>query len=215
MIHKEQQPQQWVVLHAEPALHASSVSCVAMAPHYHGLQIAASSADGRVSILVHQADQMWEKTYLTDCSTGVNAVSWEDRPGSGVAPRLVTAGCDGALRFWKRGDVVWELETTTDAQHKDMVRDVAWAPDLVPGESIVASCSEDKTVLIWKNTDGENWVPSVMHTFEEPVWHVSWSVTGHLLAVSSGESTVTMWKRGLDDEWTQIETSEDVATQEQ
>lgn len=213
MIHREQQPSQWVVLHAAHGLHTSSVSGVAFAPHHHGLQVAAASADGRVSILVHQADQMWEVTYLTDCSTGVNAVSWEDT-AAGQAPRLVTAGCDGALRFWKNQEGTWELETTTDVVHKDMVRDVAWAPMLVPDESMVASCSEDKTVLIW-NFDGENWKSSVMHEFQEPVWHVSWSVTGHLLAVSSGENTVSLWKKGLDNQWTQVETAEEVSTQEQ
>lgn len=32
----------------------------------------------------------------------------------------------------------------------------------------------------------------------EPVWRVSWSLTGNLLAVSSGESNVTLYKEQLD-----------------
>lgn len=32
----------------------------------------------------------------------------------------------------------------------------------------------------------------------EPVWRVSWSVTGNILAVSSGESDVTLYKEELD-----------------
>jgi protein transport protein SEC13 len=38
---------------------------------------------------------------------------------------------------------------------------------------------------------------------------VSWSVTGNLLAVSSGDSTVTLWKESLDHEWQCISTESD------
>jgi hypothetical protein len=31
------------------------------------------------------------------------------------------------------------------------------------------------------------WTPTLMRTFEAPVWRVSWSITGNVLAVSTGE----------------------------
>ncbi len=37
----------------------------------------------------------------------------------------------------------------------------------------------------------------VLHTFEDVVWHVSWSVCGNILAVSGGDNKVRecfMWK---------------------
>ncbi len=37
-----------------------------------------------------------------------------------------------------------------------------------------------------------------MNTFDAPVWRVSWSVTGNMLAVSSGDGEVTLWKQNID-----------------
>jgi len=41
--------------------------------------------------------------------------------------------------------------------------------------------------------------------FKVPVWRVSWSVTGNILAVSDGNHTVTLWKEQLDGTWAQIQ----------
>jgi protein transport protein SEC13 len=148
------------------------------------------------------------------------------------APRIVTGGCDNKVRFW-----VYSYETGTwsadpsspvasgsnptssssssaAAGHTDWVRDVAWAPNLVPFHNTVASGSEDCTVLIWRQSEKDGpWTPSLLHKFDNPVWRVSWSITGHLLAVSSGDSSVTLWKEGLDGQWNQVGTVDDPAAQ--
>ena len=33
-------------------------------------------------------------------------------------------------------------------------------------------------------------MPKILHTFEDVVWHVSWSVSGNILAVSGGDNKV-------------------------
>jgi protein transport protein SEC13 len=137
-----------------------------------------------------------------------------------VAPlpmRLVTGGSDNGVKVWTTGEGGWEHEALeAEVGHKDWVRDVAWAPHVIPGRSVIASCSEDKTVIIWKLEEGEDgtegrWTSMVLHTFEDPVWRVSWSVTGNILAVSSGDSNVTLWKEALDGSWSQVSQVEDVA----
>jgi protein transport protein SEC13 len=66
----------------------------------------------------------------------------------------------------------------------------------------VASCGEDGLVLIWTRRNGEtSWNPVQLHSFGSPVWRVSWSVTGNILAVSSGDSDVSLWKAALDGSW--------------
>lgn len=142
------------------------------------------------------------------------------------APRIVTGGCDNKVRFWVYSyeTGTWGADptspssnsasTATSAGHTDWVRDVAWAPNLVPFHNTVASGSEDCTVLIWRQTEkGGPWTASLLHKFDNPVWRVSWSVTGHLLAVSSGDSSVTLWKEGLDGQWSQVGTVDDPAAQ--
>jgi protein transport protein SEC13 len=91
----------------------------------------------------------------------------------------------------------------------DWVRDVAWAPNGALPYNIIASCSEDRTVYIWKQTDKGTWEASKLHLFDAPVWRVSWSITGSVLAVSSGDHKVTLWKQSVDETWVQISTIEE------
>ena len=92
----------------------------------------------------------------------------------------------------------WAVEDTLST-HTDWVRDVAWAPNIGLPTSYIASCSQDRTVLIhtrpsptaaWQTTsllpEGE--------TFPEVVWRVSWSLAGNVLAVSGGDGKVSLWK---------------------
>ena len=44
-------------------------------------------------------------------------------------------------------------------------------------------------------------VPLRKDRFPDVVWRLSWSVTGTILAVSSGDNKVSLWKEALDGEW--------------
>ena len=244
LIHRESRPREWTIIHAARQLHESSVNGVAFAPHEFGLMLAAASSDGRVSVLQHDSsNQTWIVDYLQDCPMGVNAVSWAPagayyQPASSSAsgegespaaasepelPHLVTAGCDNTLRFWQRASAAGEWiqqdvpQCAADSKysHSDWVRDVAWAPSMVPNHNRVASCSEDGQVLIWtQDSPTQPWKAQLVKQFDTPVWRVSWSATGHVLAVSSGDSTVTLWKEGLSDgTWIPMQTTDGEPTQ--
>lgn len=230
LIHRETRIRDWTLLHAARNLHDSSINGIAFAPHEFGLMAASASSDGRVSILSHQPDHSWAVEYIQDNPLGVNAVSWaphgayndESNPDAPEYPRLVTGGCDNRIRFWAQQESgLWQEDSSAtvskELAHSDWVRDVAWAPSIIPNVNLVASCSEDRTVLIWKQ-DGRDaeWKPALLHTFDAPVWRVSWSLTGRTLAVSSGDTTVTLWKAGIDGKWSQMESVKDtVAPQQQ
>lgn len=139
---------------------------------------------------------------------------------SSEQPRLVTGGCDNQIRFWVQQSETGEwvedpsnsvsADSTASASHSDWVRDVAWAPVILPNVNMVASCSEDGTVIVWsQNGQGEPWTGHLLHTFPGPVWRVSWSETGHILAVSSGDADVLLFKKGLDGIWHQMDTLKD------
>ena len=223
LIHRESPPGSWALVHAARGLHDSSVNGVSFAPHEYGLLCASASSDGRVSFLSHNEDDTWTVEYVTDNALGVNAVSWAPHvagtDGDGATMRVATAGCDNRIRFWTKkasAGSQWEEDVAPLGQsvaHSDWVRDVAWAPPIVPGVDVVASCSEDGTVIVWtRKEDGSKvWEPSLLNNFGEPVWRLSWSVTGSILAVSSGDSTVTLWKAGLDGKYKQVSQVEDVA----
>lgn len=37
--------------------------------------------------------------------------------------------------------------------------------------------------------------------FSCPVWRLSWSIMGNILAVSQGDHKVSLWKEGVDGKW--------------
>lgn len=95
------------------------------------------------------------------------------------------------------------------------MRDVGWAPSIGLPTSTIASCSQvpappsvhppdkrrlrltaallqDGRVFIWTCDDpaGNTWTAKLLHKFNDVVWHVSWSITGNILAVSGGDNKV-------------------------
>ena len=44
----------------------------------------------------------------------------------------------------------------------------------------------------------------LLEDFGQPIWKVSWSVTGGVLAVSDSSGTVTLWKETADGKWQKI-----------
>uniref|UniRef100_T1JDY6 Protein SEC13 homolog n=1 Tax=Strigamia maritima TaxID=126957 RepID=T1JDY6_STRMM len=196
-------------------MHDSSVNSVAWAPHEYGLILACASSDGAVSIISSSGDGTWDTKKINNAHTiGCNAVSWApsmvanstlEKSGSqrsSTSKRFVTGGCDNLVKIWKEEDDRWVEEQKLEA-HSDWVRDVAWAPSIGLPHNIIASCSQDRRVIIWTNDGdiGNNWTSKVLHTFEDVVWHVSWSVTGNILAVSGGDNKVSLWKESIEGQW--------------
>lgn len=212
IIYRESQPSVWGQIHVH-GFHECSVNSIAWAPYEYGLSLACASADGKVSILSHTADG-WVTSHFQDSTLGCNAVSWApynslgSHSEKGPMKRLVTASCDNTVKLWRfdAETMIWNQFGLSETQpHSDWVRDVAWAPSTGMPCNTIASCSEDRTVYIWTQTENnEPWTKENLHTFDAPVWRVSWSITGNVLAVSSGDHKVTLWKESLNKKWIQI-----------
>jgi protein transport protein SEC13 len=127
-------------------------------------------------------------SHFKDSALGCNAVSWApfnsvgSQSPSGPIRRVVTASCDKTVKIWSlaEGETEWAKQELSSAPaHSDWVRDVAWAPSTGLPVNLIASCSEDKHVYIWSQTAEDSaWKRELLHTFDAPVWRVSWSVTG-------------------------------------
>lgn len=210
---------------SEHKQHDSSVNCVQWAPREYGLMLACASSDGSISILKYTDDGDWEPRKISQAHTlGVNAISWAP-PISSVSTiyktveggessalmnrpilvkRFVSGGCDSLVKVWcyKEDTESWVEERSLEG-HSDWVRDVAWAPSIGLSKWYIASCSQDKKVIIWTNhlgPNGSEWESKIMN-FENVVWHVSWSVLGNILAVSSGDNQVGLYKEKLSGEF--------------
>ena len=95
------------------------------------------------------------------------------------------------MRVWKLTGEEWACEAELKG-HTNWVRDVAWAPDTGFTTSTIASCCHDGKVIIWQCSDLDKgvWESKRMHTFDDVIWHLSWSVMGDILAVSGGDNKV-------------------------
>jgi protein transport protein SEC13 len=127
---------------------------------------------------------------------------------SDFVQKLASGGCDNTVKIWKLYNGSWKMDCFPALQmHADWVRDVAWAPNLGLPKSTVASASQDGTVVIWTvGKEGDQWQGHVLYDFKTPVWRLSWSLTGNILAVADGNNNVTLWKEAVDGEWQQVTT---------
>uniref|UniRef100_A0A914W122 Protein SEC13 homolog n=1 Tax=Plectus sambesii TaxID=2011161 RepID=A0A914W122_9BILA len=220
IIWKEQQGGKWNRFY-EYNQHDASINSISWAPHQFGLILACASTDNNISIISYQAsDHSWDaRKILKAHEQGCNAVSWcpatdggslVDQSHNAVVKRLVSGGNDKRVKIWKEEqDGSWKVEHSFEG-HLDWVRDVAWAPAVGFPASTIASCGQDKRVLIWRcsNLDQGKWESKLLATFDDVVWHVSWSLCGTILAVSGGDNKVSLWKENLEGEWACISDSE-------
>ena len=205
-----------------PSLHEASVNAVAWAPHEHGLALACASSDGSVSVLTHRPDGSWEAAKIPNAhSIGCTGVSWSPAPppgslvAGGVAnvtavKRLVTSGCDNLAKIWRHDGTTgaWQEEHVLRA-HGDWVRDACWSVNMGLPMNTVATCGQDGLVFIWTQDEpGGAWSKTLLHDFKVPVWRLSWSVMGNVLAVSDANNLVTVWKESVDGKWDQISAAE-------
>ena len=206
---------QWQRIKEHHLHEGSSVNSIAWAPFEYGLALACASSDGRVSILSCNLDsQEWTSCEFQAHAAGCNTVSWAPASSSNLllsgedqTPQhqhnqiLATGGCDNLIRLWKfdreRNAVTQEGAELTG--HSDWVRDVAFNP---ADANVFASCSQDRTVLIWTRS-GSEWTskPLSKEPFADSLWRVSWSIAGALLAVTSGDNQITLWREDGAGSW--------------
>lgn len=210
----------------EHCVHGSSVNSVAWAPHEHGLRLACVSSDGKASIVSYKEDSReWEEQEWNAHQIGCNAVSWcpsghtsnlltalgsaqEELPLF-TPMRLATGGCDNLVKIWRFEQGKWILEHEL-AGHSDWVRDVTWAPNGGVPLLTIVSCSQDRTVLVWRSVDGKTWSKASLNTepFADTVWRVSFTPTGNLLGVAGGDNKISFWRELVSGGWECVSTED-------
>jgi protein transport protein SEC13 len=214
------------------SVHELSVNSIDFVHPDFGLALGAASSDGKVSILTHsQQTGSWSSTSFVAHQIGVNAISFappsvggwlstESSADSTAPPRLrfATGGCDNLVKIWVQaaGGGGYECEAELSF-HKDWVRDVAWSPSVgLPGTAL-ASGSQDGVVAVWSEDATKRgaaaFLPTQLPKFPGTVWRTTWSPTGNVLAVSSGDNKVSLWKETADGSFECVSTVDPAAQQ--
>ncbi|CAH1403107.1 unnamed protein product [Nezara viridula] len=198
---------EWSKVH-EYNNHDASVNSVRFGPHEYGLVFACGSSDGAISIVtLNPSTGLWDHQKIPNAhAIGCNTVSWapagslQSQGKWGQKKQIVSGGCDTLIKIWQEEGNHWVEQIKLDL-HSDWVRDVAWAPSICLPRSTIASCSQDRKVIIWTSTNNTQWVPKIINTFNDVIWNVSWSLTGNILAVSGGDNKVSLWKENTEGNW--------------
>jgi len=217
IVWKEVSQNQWTKVFEHMA--EASVNSLSWAPHTFGLILAAACADGNVHVFTHTENNAWDKKTFPAHKGGVNSVSWGPDMKTGAilanadninsakfARRFVTGGCDNRVKIWmfageEQKWVEQEVFANGENRHMDWVRDVSWAPSLGLPSNTIATCSEDKSVMIWTEDQSGMWRKAHVLKFSQKVWKVSWSIMGNILAVCQGDNKVSLWKESVDGQW--------------
>ena len=106
----------------------------------------------------------------------------------------MSGGNDNKVIVWQLKDEDGQApkEFKVIGEHSDWVRDVAWCCNIGLMSEMIASCSEDTTCKVWKkDAKTDSWKGEDVKIPEKenvPLWKVSWSQVGNMLAVSGGDN---------------------------
>lgn len=210
----------------------TSVTDVKFAPKHLGLMLATSSADGIVRIY-EAPDVMnlsqWSLRDEINLKLPCSCISWNPSLSRLHNP-MIAVGSDesslagsnvqgGKVKVYEYSDTArrWQLvETFTTIT--EPVHDIAFAPNIGRSYHVLAVASRDLRIITLKpvgsGLDREQGSLSKFDIrqagqFDEHgsvVWRVCWNITGTILATSSDDGAVKLWKGNYMDNWKCVST---------
>lgn len=196
--------------------HEASINSISWAPPEYGLIFACCSTDCAISVVQFMGD-VWSPLKISNAhEEGCNAISWApskrvksilDNNEKVDPKRFVSGGNDRLVKIWREESPGnWKPEAELEA-HENWVRDVAWSPSDSQA-STIASCGVDGRIIIWRcsnlDSDEPKWSSKLLRKYDDPLWHVSWSLCATVLAVSGVENKVNLFQERLPNQWMQI-----------
>lgn len=198
------------------------VTDVKFAPRHLGLKLASASGDGMVR--VYEASDVFslnfwplQSSFQAELTTGreyesehgLTCLAWNDcqfEPSKiavgGHSKRVTVWTCDAGGK--------WSMELTLDA-HTEAVHDVAWAPAMGRSYHLIATAGREKSFKIHALARKEGGVleyvagsSKTIQTSAE-VWRVSWNATGTVLATSSEDGVMGLWRKDFSGQWINIQ----------
>ena len=135
----------------------------------------------------------------------LNCMCWSDS----IPPRFAIGALGRAVIFVKL-DSKWteECSLITDIR----ATDIAWAPSMGRTFQFIATASREPSFQIHtlRKNDANNLVLTESQPLtprsNSPVWRVTWNATGTVLAASSENGSLSLWRRNFANDWIEIQT---------
>ncbi|GAB7361439.1 hypothetical protein MBLNU230_g1495t1 [Neophaeotheca triangularis] len=147
------------------------------------------------------------ETVLATGSFDASAGIWRRREEGGVGAGAAvetdfTAGLAGgdADADADADEEEWRFSVVLDG-HDSEIKSLAFAAQAQgDAESLLATCSRDKSVWIWEELEEDNWeTVAVLQEHEGDVKCVAWHPAEPLLASASYDDDVRLWREDVDD----------------
>jgi len=183
----------------------SPIRDIAFSPRHQGLKLATISEDGKVRM--HESTDVLNLANWSLCAefevgpptSGVGCLSWNH---STFDEPMLVVGFGNDVQIWQYGAKVLQWQKVVSMPHPDLVRDVAWAPQMGRQYHLVATACKDKGVRVFKlkcesKTNKLLVEPSSDQTrqvHEAEVWRVAWNITGTVLASTGDDGKAKLWE---------------------
>ncbi|CRH02734.1 protein transport protein SEC13, putative [Plasmodium relictum] len=205
--------------------HKSSVNYIEWSPHEYGLHLGCASSDGHISIISYYMNKdtnegYWNKNSIKAHLNGTTCLSWE-KPYNSLPNnknlndtdfinsfKLVSGGYDNQVIIWMFDNNTKEFHKIfqmNDKPHNSAIKDVSWRPNINNSTNIIASCSEEKIVILWvEDISNNRWKNGQVIKLKHKIHKISWSPNGTILAIACSDENAYLYKENMEGVWEEI-----------
>ncbi|SPJ11504.1 protein transport protein SEC13 [Plasmodium sp. DRC-Itaito] len=122
--------------------------------------------------------------------------------------KLVSGGFDNQVIIWMFDNNTKEFQKIyqmNDKPHKSGIKDVAWKPNLNNSANIIASCSDEKIVILWiEDVTNNVWKNGQIIKVNYNIHKISWSPNGTILAIACSDDNAYLYKENAEGIWEEV-----------